>query len=110
MPLQFQIAQRPKRIKLNRLSAPFHLCPMELVAGKVQARGIGRLTRYNNGTAVFLGQAFQACAGIHGIADRGDHLRERRSHRADDGLAVVDADSDPQRLTQVGAKPVIQLV
>ena len=43
---------------------------------------------------IVLGQAFESRAGIHRVADGGDDLRPRRSHGANDGLAVMDADAD----------------
>jgi hypothetical protein len=52
---------------------------------------------------------FEPRAGVHRVADGSDDLRSRRPHRADDCLAVVNADPDPQRLGQVFPELVIKL-
>src|SRR6516165_3684195 len=82
---------------------------MQLAAFDIKARHVGRPSRHNDRTIIFLGQALQPFASVHGIAYGGDDLRARRPHRADNGLAEMDADSDPNRLRQVPSQSAVEL-
>src|SRR5258708_38043788 len=74
---------------------------MQLAAFDIKAGHVGRPSRDNDRAIIFLGQALQPFASVHGIAYGRDDLRARRSHGTDNGLAEMDADSDPNRLRQV---------
>src|SRR5258708_30232811 len=82
---------------------------MQLAAFDIKAGHVGRPSRHNDRAIIFLGQALQPFASVHGIADGGDNLRARRSHRTDNGLAEMDADSDPYRLRQVSSPSAVEL-
>jgi hypothetical protein len=84
--------------------------PMQPKISDIQAGRFGRPPRHDNPTIVLVGQALQTGACICRLANGGDDLRPRWSHRADNGLAEMNANSDSQRLQQVTSQSAVELV
>ena len=85
-------------MELNRLSPPFHRRLMQPTAFNIEAGHLGRTARQDDRAIILLGEALQPRTGVHGVANGSDDLRTRWSHAADNGLAEMNADADPQRL------------
>src|ERR1700686_2188665 len=76
-------AGRPmQRVELDRLHAALDRRLPQIAAGDVEAAGFGPGPRYDQHAIKLLGQALQARAGVHRVADCGDDLRARRPHGA----------------------------
>jgi hypothetical protein len=69
-----QISQRLQGIELNRLRPARNQCLMQLAALDIKAGHVGRPSRHNDRAIIFLGQALQPFASVHGIAYGRDDL------------------------------------
>src|SRR4029077_4311459 len=102
--LHSQISQGLQGIELNYLHPTFHRCLMQLATFGIEASRFSRTSRHDDWAIIFLGQALQSRASVHRVANGGDDLRPRRSHRTNDGLTEMNADSDLHRLRQVSSR------
>jgi hypothetical protein len=105
-----QISKSVQGIELNRWRLAGSRYPMQFATFDIEASHVGRAPRDDDPAIVFLSQALQTGACIHRFANGGNDLRGRRSHRADDSLAGMNANSDPQRLRQVSPQSAVELV
>src|SRR3977135_2017310 len=108
--LHVQIRKSVQGIELNRRRLAGSRYPMQLATFEIEAGHVGRAPRDDDPAIVFLGQALQTRARIHRFANGGNDLRGRRSHRADDSLAGMNSNSDPQRLRQISPQSAVELV
>src|SRR6476469_5389614 len=97
-------------VELDGFDPALDLRLKQLSTAQSEAGQLGRVPRHDDRTIILLGHAFEPRAGIHRIPDRGNDLRPRWSHGAHDGIAAMDADTDPQRLRQIPLEPVVELV
>src|SRR5471030_24022 len=87
--LYLQIRQGLEDVELHQFISPLDRGLMQLAAREVEAGGFCGRTRDNDQSIVLLGQAFEPRTGVNGVANCGDDLRARRSHRADNRRAVM---------------------
>src|SRR6202034_3807812 len=96
------------RVKPYGLAAAFERGLLELATADIEPGKLSGALRDHGDAIVVLGQALQPRAGIHRIADGGNALRARRSHGADNGLAIVNANADPKRHGKLGVEVTVQ--
>src|SRR5262249_14367704 len=104
------LGHRLQRVELDRLGSALDKRLLQAMADEVEASRLCGTARYDERAVVVLGQAFEPRGGVHRVANGCDDLRARRSHRADDSLAEMNADADAQWLFQIGPKPRIELI